>query len=45
AELELGVIARLGACDLEWCFLRVGGYKGWAPKARLWGVGPKELRD
>ena len=45
AEFELGAIARLGACDLEWCFLRADGYKGWAPKARLWGVGAAELRD
>ncbi len=45
AEFELGAIARLGACTLEWCFLRADGYKGWAPKARLWGVGPRELRD
>ncbi len=38
AELELGVIARLGECSAEWCWLRVGGYKGWAPKSRLWGI-------
>lgn len=45
AALELGVVARLGDCDLEWCELRTGGYKGWAPKARIWGVGPNEIRD
>jgi SH3-like domain-containing protein len=43
--LEVGAIARLGQCSLEWCFLRAGGYKGWAPKARLWGVGTREIRD
>ena len=45
AALELGVVARLGDCDLEWCELRAGGYRGWAPKARLWGVAPREIRD
>lgn len=45
AALEKGVIARLGKCDTEWCQLRSGGYKGWAPKAVLWGVAPDELRD
>ena len=45
AALESGVVARLGSCNLEWCELRSGGFKGWAPKARLWGVAPQELRD
>lgn len=45
AALEAGVIARLGACELEWCRLSAGGYKGWAPKARLWGVAAAEVRD
>lgn len=45
ARLELGVVARLGECTLEWCELRSGGFTGWAPKVRLWGVGPKELRE
>ena len=45
AALELGVVARLGDCDLEWCELRAGGYRGWAPKARLWGVAPREISD
>ena len=45
AALELGVVARLGDCDLEWCELRSGGFKGWAPKARMWGVAASEVRD
>lgn len=45
ARLELGVVARLGECTLEWCELRSGGFTGWAPKVRLWGVGLKELRE
>ena len=45
AALELGVVARLGKCKMEWCELRSGGYKGWAPKVRIWGVKPDEVRD
>ncbi len=45
ARLELGVIARLGSCNLTWCRLSAGGYKGWAPKSALWGVGPDEIRN
>ncbi|MDA7428133.1 SH3 domain-containing protein [Primorskyibacter aestuariivivens] len=45
AKLESGVIARLGDCDLEWCRLTSGGYKGWARKSALWGVRPDEIRD
>lgn len=45
AALEAGVIARLGKCDAEWCRITSAGYKGWAPKARMWGVAIDELRD
>jgi SH3-like domain-containing protein len=45
AALELGVIARVSECGEEWCLLRSGGFKGWAPKARLWGVQPRETFD
>ncbi len=45
AALELGVVARLGDCGEEWCELRSGGFKGWAPKARVWGVAASEIRD
>ncbi len=45
AALEAGVIARLGKCELAWCQLRAGGFRGWAPKERLWGVTADELRD
>ena len=45
AALEIGVVARLGECDPEWCELRSGGFKGWAPKSRIWGVAPDEIRD
>ena len=45
AALELGVVARVSECNLEWCLLRSGGFKGWAPKARLWGVQSTEVFD
>ena len=43
--LEPGVVARLGDCNPDWCMLTAGGYKGWAPKASLWGVADAEIRD
>ena len=45
AILELGVIAELDECSLDWCRLYAGGYRGWAPKTALWGVDAAELRD
>jgi SH3-like domain-containing protein len=45
AALEAGVIARLGKCGPEWCQVRSGGFRGWAYKKSLWGVGADELRD
>lgn len=45
AELELGVIARLGECTPDWCRLSAGGYRGWAPKSALWGVEANEIRE
>lgn len=45
AMLELGVIADLGECNIDWCRLRVDGYRGWAPKAALFGVDADELRE
>ena len=45
AALEMGVVARVSECNPEWCYLRSGGFKGWAPKARLWGVRPQEVFD
>lgn len=45
AQLELGVVARLGECDANWCRLTAGGYRGWALKSDLWGVKPDEIRE
>jgi SH3-like domain-containing protein len=45
ARLEAGVIARIDECDLDWCRLRAGGYRGWARKDALWGVESDEILD
>lgn len=45
AQIELGVIARLEECTIDWCKLNAGGYKGWTRKHHLWGVLPDEIRD
>jgi SH3-like domain-containing protein len=45
AQLEVGVIARIEECQVGWCRMNADGYKGWAPKAALWGVGADEIID
>ncbi len=45
ARLEMGVIARLGKCTIDWCRLSVDGQRGWARKSALWGVKPDEIRE
>lgn len=45
ARLELGVIARIDACEKDWCRLSAGGYRGWGKKTQIWGVGPGEILD
>jgi len=45
AAFELGVVARLGSCTVDWCRISAGGYRGWAQKQYLWGVQSDELRD
>ncbi len=45
AHFETGVVARLGACSLDWCRISAGGYKGWTLKGNLWGVDPSEIRE
>jgi len=45
AQLDSGVVARLGECSADWCRLSVAGYRGWTEKAQLWGVEPEELRE
>lgn len=38
ARLEEGVMARLETCEGEWCRVRTENFRGWIPKAELWGV-------
>ncbi|WP_425043350.1 SH3 domain-containing protein [Primorskyibacter sp. S87] len=45
AVFEMGVVARLGDCNADWCRISSGGYRGWAPKSSLWGVSMSEIRD
>lgn len=45
AQLEIGVVASLNECDPKWCRISAGGYKGWARKSDIWGVGADEIRE
>lgn len=45
AHLEAGVVARLGECNPDWCYVTADGYGGWMRKTALWGVAPDEVRD
>jgi SH3-like domain-containing protein len=45
ARLQAGVIAEVESCSLDWCRLSAGGFRGWAPKTALWGVGADEVLD
>lgn len=45
AQVEAGVVARLNECEIDWCQLTAGGYRGWAPKTALWGIEPDEILD
>lgn len=42
AYLEVGVIARIETCGLEWCRVKADGIRGWTLKNNLWGVRPDE---
>jgi len=44
ARPERGVIARLDKCGADWCRLTVGDFRGWTPKADIWGVYAAEIR-
>ena len=45
AIAESGVVARLGACHLDWCRVTAGGNRGWIEKRSIWGVAPDEIRE
>lgn len=42
AQVEQGVVARLRGCEQEWCEVEKDSYRGWVPKADLWGVDETE---
>lgn len=41
-RLEKGVVVSLDACEQAWCKIRKSGFKGWVPRAALWGIYPSE---
>jgi len=43
AQVEIGVVARLDYCRGEWCRIKAGGYRGWAPADALWGLTDGDL--
>lgn len=45
AIAEAGVVARLGACSLDWCRITADGNRGWVVKTKIWGVAPEEIRE
>ncbi|MGB0799722.1 MAG: SH3 domain-containing protein [Planktomarina sp.] len=45
AIFEKGVVAKLGECDLDWCWIKVEGNRGWVEKRALWGVAMGEIRE
>jgi SH3-like domain-containing protein len=45
ARAERGVVARLLACELDWCEIEAGDVDGWVRKDVLWGVGRDETLD
>ncbi len=42
ARAEPGVVLRFISCQLDWCRVKVRGYRGWVRKQGLWGVVPEE---
>ena len=45
ARAELGVVAKLEKCTIDWCQISAGGHKGWVSKSMIWGVSDEEIRD
>lgn len=43
AYVEPDGVVKLLSCNRNWCHINAQGYKGWAPKKRLWGVYRDEL--
>lgn len=42
-QAEVGVIAKLLECSVDWCRVSTNGEKGWVLKTALWGVDPSEI--
>ena len=40
---ERGVVARLLACQPDWCRISASDRTGWVPKQAIWGAGPDEV--
>ncbi len=43
ARAEQGVVARLHACQPDWCEIEAEGHDGWVRKAAIWGVDNGEV--
>jgi SH3-like domain-containing protein len=42
ARAEPGVVAKLLACEGDWCRIDAGGYQGWLRRGDVWGILPDE---
>lgn len=45
AELEVGVMGTVTACDGAWCHVVGKNFDGWVTQTSLWGVYPNEKFD
>ena len=43
ARVQPGVVLRFIQCKLDWCRVKVEGYRGWVRKDGLWGVQPEDV--
>jgi SH3-like domain-containing protein len=41
-KLDRGVVAAIDECEPAWCEVRISGFRGWVPRAELWGIYPGE---
>lgn len=45
ARAEMGAVAKLGDCTIDWCEISAEEADGWVPKTAIWGVDADEIRD
>ncbi|RKF23261.1 hypothetical protein D6851_01930 [Altericroceibacterium spongiae] len=38
-NIEPGNVGKLGDCRAGWCYMDIGGHRGWMEEKRLWGAG------